>query len=61
MNPHAVAMQQRSEELQKLQKENQTLRERIKLLEEGKIKEGAAPIQWSPDSGPSAESQVKGK
>ena len=62
MNPHAAALQQRSEELVKLQKENDTLREKVKLLEEGRLtKEGGLPSKLSPEAGPSVESQVKGR
>lgn len=35
MNPSAIAKQQRGEELEKLRKENESLRRRLQLLEEG--------------------------
>ena len=70
MNPTAVAIQQRTAELERLRKENEALRDAIRQLERpggGHAAAGAAggegslerlnPVQ---DAGPSAAKQVEG-
>ena len=63
MNPLAKAKQQRAEELEKLRKENESLRRRLQLLEEG----GCSPEDASllsklrPEAGPSVVKQVEGQ
>ncbi|XP_020616973.1 mitotic spindle assembly checkpoint protein MAD1-like [Orbicella faveolata] len=61
MNPSSIAKQQRGEELEKLRKENDSLRRRLQLLEEG----GCSPedvsvlSKLSPEAGPSVVKQVE--
>ena len=63
MNPSSIAKQQRGEELEKLRKENDSLRRRLQLLEEG----GCSPedisvlSKLSPEAGPSVVKQVEGQ
>ena len=62
MNPSSLAKQQRGEELEKLRKENESLRRRLKVLEEG----GGSPedtsllSKLSPETAPSVVKQVEG-
>lgn len=63
MNPSSIAKQQRGEELEKLRKENDSLRRRLQLLEAG----GCSPedvsvlSKVSPEVGPSVVKQVEGQ
>lgn len=63
MNPSSIAKQQRGEELEKLRKENDSLRRRLQLLEAG----GCSPedvsvlSKVSPEAGPSVVKQVEGQ
>ncbi|EDO29862.1 predicted protein, partial [Nematostella vectensis] len=62
MNPSNLARQQRAEEIKRLQDENEALRQRVWLLEEGKASPGdqAAWKNLSPDAGdPSVMKQVQ--
>ncbi|EDO40015.1 predicted protein [Nematostella vectensis] len=62
MNPSNLARQQRAEEIKRLQDENEALRQRVRLLEEGKASPGdqAAWKNLSPDAGdPSVMKQVQ--
>lgn len=64
MNPSSIAIQHRGEELDRLRKENETLRKRLQILEEG----GCSPEDLSPginkltpDNAPSVVKQVEGQ
>ena len=63
MNPLAKAKQQRAEELEKLRKENESLRRRLQLLEEGGCSPEDASVlsKLSPEPGPSVVKQVEGQ
>ena len=63
MNPLAKAKQQRAEELEKLRKENESLRRRLQLLEEGGCSPEDASLlsKLSPEAGPSVVKQVEGQ
>ena len=62
MNPSSVAKQQRGEELEKLRRENESLRRKLQILEEG----GCGPEDVSlgliiPEGAPSVAKQVEGQ
>ena len=65
MNPSSMAKQQRAEELEKLRKENETLRRRLQILEEGGSgsQEEVSPglRKLSPEAAPSVMKQVEGQ
>ena len=64
MNPSSMAKQQRAEELEKLRKENETLRRRLQILEEGggSSQEEVSPglNKLTPEGAPSVMKQVEG-
>ena len=62
MNPSSVARQQRGEELEKLKKENECLRRKLKLLEEGGSSSNDTSLlsKLSPETAPSVVRQVEG-
>lgn len=61
MNPSSVARQQRGEELEKLKKENESLRRKMKLLEEGGSSSNDTSLlsKLSPETAPSVVRQVE--
>lgn len=61
MNPSSVARQQRGEELEKLKKENECLRRKLKLLEEGGSSSNDTSLlsKLSPETAPSVVRQVE--
>lgn len=63
MNPSSMAKQQRAEELEKLRKENETLRRRLQILEEGGggSQEEVSPglNKLTPEGAPSVMKQVE--
>lgn len=65
MNPSSMAKQQRAEELEKLRKENETLRRRLQILEEGGggSQEEVSPglNKLTPEGAPSVMKQVEGQ
>lgn len=64
MNPLSLAKQQRGEELEKLKKENETLRRRLQILEEGGCNsDDLSPgfSKFSPENAPSVVKQVEGQ
>ena len=63
MNPSSIAKQQRGEELEKLRKENDSLRRRLQLLEEGgcSLEDVSVLSKLSPEVGPSVVKQVEGQ
>ena len=65
MNPSSMAKQQRAEELEKLRKENETLRRRLQILEEGGggSQEEVSPglNKLTPEGAPSVMKQVEGR
>ena len=65
MNPSSMAKQQRAEELEKLRKENETLRRKLQILEEGGggSQEEVSPglNKLTPEGAPSVMKQVEGR
>ena len=65
MNPSSMAKQQRAEELEKLRKENETLRRKLQILEEGGggSQEEVSPglNELTPEGAPSVMKQVEGR
>ncbi|PFX26935.1 Mitotic spindle assembly checkpoint protein MAD1 [Stylophora pistillata] len=61
MNPSSVARQQRGEELEKLKKENECLRRKLKLLEEGGSSSNDTSLlsKLSPETAPSVVREVE--
>lgn len=62
MNPFAIAAKQRAAELQKLQEENETLKQRLKILEEsgGQAEDVTEQVQKRLQE-PSSSKEVDGK